>query len=603
MTQDSAENSVKKERRFKSSFGPFLRTLSAVLVATFLVQDLASAQGGAPTWSAVDRAAREAKPAARIDIAAEDATARKHVVHDADPRFVVNIQDAHSKIGAQKSISHILESLVRNYDLRLVALEGGTGTIDTSVVSSFPVETVREKTASYLLKEGKISAGEFYSMVSGSPVKLYGVDDPALYRENLEAFRSLVDRKAAVRAQLKTWKDEIRALEEKIYSPELLDLSRRRLLRAGATAKFTEYWEYFESLARQKGLTPDRYPNLKRLSETVAMEKAIDFKKASEQRDALLALLNRALPKPDLEALAIAAVRYRQNKISAGKFHLALAALSRKAGADPSQYGDLILYSQYAVLYESIDLVDVFDEASAFENDVREKFFRNEDERRLAALTHRVTVLSQLLDTALTARDYAEFSKDRAAYAVPVLKEEFSALSGRYGASSSVDFAALEAAMPDASKFYELADLRNRALFQNTLSRMKKDGVELAALVTGGFHSEGIASLVDEARVSCLVVMPRFDVQEGDRPYVAILTRRPREFEEQFKDSDFYLAYEIAGMTKGSRPDAELRALVEERIRRLVIDAKPYLKEGRLPADLVAQAVENYKLAAARLAQ
>ena len=77
---------------------------------------------------------------------------------------------------------------------------------------------------------------------------------------------------------------------------------------------------------------------------------------------------------------------------------------------------------------------------------------------------------------------------------------------------------------------------------QNTLKRMKEEKVHVAALITGGFHSEGIAKLMDEEKLSYLVVMPKFDDKSPNRPYIAILTQKPREYEEQFKDSDFYLA-------------------------------------------------------------
>ena len=105
-----------------------------------------------------------------------------------------------------------------------------------------------------------------------------------------------------------------------------------------------------------------------------------------------------------------------------------------------------------------------------------------------------------------------------------------------------MNFTTLKTAIPSAQRFYKLAEQRNQALLQNTLKRMKSENVHVAALVTGGFHSEGISKLMDQEKLSYLVVMPKFDDKSPDRPYIAILTQKPREYEEAFKDSDFYLA-------------------------------------------------------------
>jgi len=48
-----------------------------------------------------------------------------------------------------------------------------------------------------------LSAGEFYSVVSEKPVALYGIEDIALYKENVESFRELVGRQGQNRRNLR----------------------------------------------------------------------------------------------------------------------------------------------------------------------------------------------------------------------------------------------------------------------------------------------------------------------------------------------------------------------------------------------------------------
>src|SRR5690348_14729472 len=100
---------------------------------------------------------------------------------------------------------------------------------------------------------------------------------------------------------------------------------------------------------------------------------------------------------------------------------------------------------------------------------------------------------------------------------------------------------------------------------ENTMNRMKQENVHVAALITGGFHSEGISELMDEEKLSYLVVMPKFDDKSADRPYIAVMTQKPKEYEEAFKDSDFYLAagafFELGGGSIWS--EAQKRTVAE----------------------------------------
>ena len=551
-----------------------LRGISIFLLAAFFSQEILFGQGVSPLWNEVAEA-KAANPlgrenaSSRIAIPEQSGITQKSVSKYGQD-VIINIQDAHSKLGAQESIVQILDSLVKNYDLKLIALEGASTAIDTSIISSFPVEETRRKAATSLMQEGKISAGEFYSMVSGEPVTLYGVDDPALYRENLDVFRALVEKKVTVRKELKGLQRALHELETKINSPELIDFARHKLLHQEGSFKFTEYWDYFSQKAKEKGVDHTRYPNLQKLSQIVTLEKKIDFKKASLERGALIGELNGRLSKSDLEKLILESLRFKQNKTSSGRFHELVATLSQKMGISPEPYTNIILYAEYAVIYESIDLLSVLEETAAFENDIREKIFRNDDERQLSNLVHSISILSQLADTTLSSKDYEFFVQNEASCEIASIRRALRTLGEKYQvpAQSYVDFEILESAIPNAKQFYKLASKRNHALMENTLKRMKKSGVHVAALVTGGFHSEGISELMDSEKLSYLVVMPKFDEKSADRPYITILTRKPKEYEEQFKDSDFYLAYSIASVTEGS-PNAE--AAVKERVEKIFL--------------------------------
>ncbi|MBI3315451.1 MAG: hypothetical protein HYZ87_00540, partial [Candidatus Omnitrophica bacterium] len=538
------------EKPWKSRYGLTLRAISLIVVIAFLGQDFVYAQGGTPLWSNVtkpqtaDSGKDIQNKLQKIVIPNDAGLARKVVARGAAEDVIINIQDAHSKLGAQESITKILDNLVKNYDLNLIALEGASDLVDTSLVQSFPIAEVRKQTGEYLLKEGKISAGEFYSMIAESPVTLYGVDDASLYRENLEVFKGLIEKKTGIRKELKGLNKALRALETKVYPQSILELSSKKLLHKNGDIKFTDYWQYFSGLAKSHGVDHEKYRNLKKLADAVELEKEIDFKKATFERNLLVEELGQKLPKPELEKLILQALQFKQNKTTPGAFHYYLSQVSQGAGINPLDYRNIILYSQYAVLYESIDLIAIFDEVESFEDELKEKMFTSDDERTLSNLSRCVSILSRLLDTTLTAKEYEFYKTNEPSCEIEAIRAEFDRLGLKYRVpyEAYVDFDALESSIPSAKRFYTLATERNRMLLANTLKRMKAENTHVAALITGGFHSEGISKLMDEEKLSYLVVMPKFDDKSPDRPYLAILTQKPKEYEEEFKDSDFYIA-------------------------------------------------------------
>ncbi|MFH0764596.1 MAG: hypothetical protein V1927_06290, partial [Candidatus Omnitrophota bacterium] len=122
----------------------WIRIIALVLIVAFINQDIVWAQGGTPAWS---KPAPSSNPPqsnqvriARITIP-KDVAVTKEVYSSSqrtneptNQRTIINIQDAHASLTAQESISSILDSLVTNYDLKLVAIEGSSGYIDTSIL-------------------------------------------------------------------------------------------------------------------------------------------------------------------------------------------------------------------------------------------------------------------------------------------------------------------------------------------------------------------------------------------------------------------------------------------------------------------------------------
>ena len=132
------------------------KTISSLVVFCFFLQDIAWATNGAPLWSVINgnkvlkAQSIDFTNLAKIEIP-EDYGMIKDIHNAGSQKIIINIQDAHSNLGAQESINRIIESLESEYNLKMVALEGARGYVDTSLIQSHPDEKVRKKIADYFL--------------------------------------------------------------------------------------------------------------------------------------------------------------------------------------------------------------------------------------------------------------------------------------------------------------------------------------------------------------------------------------------------------------------------------------------------------------------
>lgn len=502
-------------------------------------------------------------------------------------KVVIQIQDAHSSLGAQEAISSVLDSLVKNYDLKLVAIEGSSGYIDTSVLKTFPDEKIRKNTAASLMSQGKMSAGEFYSIVTANKnIALYGIENKDLYRENREQFRRVYEARGAVSGDIDALIKELEDVRGKVYSEELKTFESHSVLKQDSKESLSERWAYISGLAKKFNIGYSGYPNLDRLSETIALEKKILFEKSNDQRDALIGALSKVASKPDLEKLIARSLSFKQGKESQAEFYLFLRSMAGDNSIDPEPYKDLIDFTEYIVLYDSIDLAGIFGEAKDLEDVIGEKLCASADQKRLREILKFARCVKDMFELKLTNSDFEYLDKSLKISGEDAISEFIRNDDNRY----SLD--RIFSNIPVAMDFYRTAEKRNRAILENTIKRMSEEGQTAAALITGGYHTKGISELLKAKETSYLVILPKFDASKGERPYVAILTNK----RELYRGPDSPDKYSLLAddYFKGS---LQLRRSVESFIKEIIVTTLKETKAGGGNVhDISERWIESYRL-------
>ncbi|NQT21891.1 MAG: preprotein translocase subunit SecA, partial [Candidatus Omnitrophica bacterium] len=336
------------------------------------------------------------------------------------------------------------------------------------------------------------------------------------------------------------------------YSKDLIKLSDNSLLQRKGEISFNDYWDYICVLADKYGVKYDSDANLNILAQVRESEKAIDFNKATEERKALIDVLSDKIDKNELEVLVLKSVDFKRGKISSSDFHTYLVKLADANSILSEGYGELIRFTEYIRMYESVDIVSIFSEIDALEGIIKQELFRNDRERDLDKLLGVAYLLRDLFQSKLNTTSYASLKS----FVTDIRKSEFiDFIKENYKRHNlvhegSFDIAAMFENIPDALEFYRLAEERNQAMFANTLKRMRENGQKVAALVTGGFHSEGLTDLFKEKKLSYLVVVPKFDKDAPERPYIAILTNKTEPYQEMLEKGDYLALYSCFAESK-----------------------------------------------------
>ncbi|KJJ85248.1 Glycine rich [Candidatus Omnitrophus magneticus] len=461
-----------------------------------------------------------------------------------DDNLIIHLQDAHASLSGQYSLAQALDNLVTNYNLNLIAIEGASGYIDTSILKTIPNKDVRKETADYLMREGKMGGAEFFSITSGKEnVALYGIENEKLYWQNVTEFCAVDKEREKLVTITNGFITQLKTLEEKIYSPELKTFNDNSFAHKNKELSFSKYWENIQSLIKKLNIKTNEYTELSALIKTMEIEKQIDFSKANVERRSLIETLNPKLAKEDLKELIIKTAYLKEDKISKSEYHLYLAELAEKYNISLKEYKNLELFVEYINIYEKINIFMLYKEIFLIEEKIRAVIFTSNDEKELYEIMIMTWMLKRLYTVELTSDDFQIVKTWLSNYNATKFTSFIKETCAKYNAPILAEYNIKEmfAGLPSAIKFYETAEARNKNMIMNTVKHMNAEGARVAALVTGGFHSTGLTDLMEKEGLSYLVFAPKFK-DNTPRPYIAVLTNKKSPYEKILDNGQYEIA-------------------------------------------------------------
>jgi hypothetical protein len=292
---------------------------------------------------------------------------------------VIHIRDAHCDYSAQHSISDMIGYFRDTYGVDLVALEGGSGDYDLSVFTDIKDGALREKVADYFVRQGEVNGAEFYTINNPLKVTLYGIEDPPLYVENLNAYRGSLKYRDKALAILSQMAEDISRQKDNIYPPNFRELDKKIRLFREDKLGLEEYAAAIALYAKDNNVSISGYPNVERFYNVMDHENGINMKEAERERNILIDLLNKRLSKKYLEELVAKTVEFNDGDMPAVEYYAYLMNKAELCGIEFENMQNLLKYSETVKKTKNVNKKALAAEFKALEEKMCSSFLKTDE--------------------------------------------------------------------------------------------------------------------------------------------------------------------------------------------------------------------------------
>jgi|GEM_PF-1853797 len=507
-------------------------------------------------------------------------TAKVESVRDSqsDGPFVVLLQDAHSNPEAQRNISQVLEYLAARQTKAggklFVAVEGARGDLHPEYFDFFPDFTeAGDSVVESLLEKGELSGTELFAWsrykankaaVTDQSVLFSGVETTDLYRDNLAAYRELLNNRPLFSKLLENGESALQSKISQNLNPDLVRFYKERAKRKNGQfglrrkdagqGDLSVYADYLKTQSEkvlgiqlEDPIEQLRFPNFVRLLKLKRHQ--VDLQ-SSSLAEAWKKFAGQLEGLPEHSALAAAFGKLGRDygvlertkeavsdhglrELSARKLLEEFEKLERDNGFSWKANASLANALKVIVLQSEVDTAFLFEEMERLENGVLEALARSSEEKKWVHKIRDFEGLKRLLYLEMTRSDLDRIKSSR-----PDFRELLSEILDEEDQKSLMTTAGR------ALTFYRQARERDEALVMNALDFSKRvserfskaeNARPLLVLVSGGFHAEGIQEILRDREMDFALVTPRITRTDRGQLYARVMSGENANLETYFK--------------------------------------------------------------------
>lgn len=441
-------------------------------------------------------------------------------------KLVIHIQDYHTNYEAQKNSAGIIEDLINKYGLSLVLVEGRLKDFSFDrYKKQYPLK-IRKELAEKLLKKGTIAGEQYLDIITDYPMKLQGVEDRGLYARNMEAFLEIDNLRASALKYTGLLSEAVSNLKPRFYNKALKELDRSASGFRKGSISLNEYAEYLNRLAKAEKIDISSYPEDENLANSIDLEGSIDFVALEKEKTKVIEQLSKTGGRDELNELLTNTIDFKAGKLSQGQYHNYLKKVMAKSGMDIKGFPNLDRYDAYVTSYEKIDPTALLRELKIIEGKVQERLAETSDQREFLKISRDIELMTEFIELKLSQDDFDYYIRNEADFNTALWAGFLNDRSTKYKLTDKVPDSAqcVEQIIPSLKNFYITAGKRDEAFLDNTKKYMDNEGVNVAVLIAGGFHTPTLTRLFKQNKISYVVISPKVRRPTDEKLYHNVLT-------------------------------------------------------------------------------
>src|SRR3989339_91383 len=471
-----------------------------------------------------------------------------------NPPLVINIQDLHCHPEVQRNISKLLAALDNKYGLDKVYVEGGYGNISTSWLCNINDKELRQKITENLIEQGKLTGSEYYSITSGRPDLLKGLEDESLHRRNIVRLGKILDRKEYFESRIKELERSLEFMKAKHLCPASRRFNDTIAKHKNGRIKSEKYYKILAGY--NHAVNMDAYPAINDYLDLKQLGGKIKYKRIPQQ----LRLFMQALKSRVSFGVYNSLLQKTDNFSNQDELYIYLAKLGKRPELIDfkNNFKDLYRFFDYVEKNQNINPVQLIEEEKRLTQEIRLSLCRDTCELEVSFLADFFQYFQDYLLNRLAADDYAYFTRRF---------EKFRKIWGKYAFFKN-EIEELSGDFEILNEYYKVNSERNEAFLNNipilhtiaatsviaseakqsrsfenqrqdcldadasgngtqqpvtTVSEALKNS-QIIVMVTGGFHTAGIKQLLRNRNISHLVITPNVtkDSKHSNSLYVKL---------------------------------------------------------------------------------
>lgn len=444
---------------------------------------------------------------------------------DPSSPLIVHLQEAHANPDAQRHLVEMLRLLIDRHGLQLILVEGGDGDVGLERLRAYATPEIRRQVLDRYLAAGIVSAEEYLDVTTDRALTLWGVEQRELYEQQAEAFLDAEGLQAAVQGPLDAVRRSVDELKDVVFDPDLIELEKASTAYDAAEVELGDYVATLSSLSSRQGVPLETFPHLARLIRLREVEQDLNVEAVSAEQTEVMSRLAGRMEPGELDALIERARQMKAGRLAKERYYADFAQIAESHGLELSRYPNLTGYMTYIEERSGLKTARVAEELPQLAQQLRASLTKDADSRQLLALADEVEVAQGGAQLHLTSEEARRFASIQTEDLSARWTRALGSLAQRHGlpARSFEGLDALQQALPAFKHFYDVARLRDEALISNAVAKLRASGQPLAALITGGFHSDRITQALQAEGFGVVVVAPRIDQPTDDRLYHAVL--------------------------------------------------------------------------------